>query len=130
MIQKLIQNPKLVFLFDALGALLTTTLIGGLLIRFQPHIGLSTETLYVLASIAAVLSIYSSACCTLVKKNWKPFLRIIIAANFLYCCFTLTLIIQHYQQMTTLGLAYFIGELLVIAGVIGVEVKALKMGVR
>lgn len=126
MLQKLIQHPKLVFLLDALGALLTSTLIGGLLVAYQPYIGLSFNWLYILASIAAVLTIYSSSCAVLIQRKWKPFLLIIISANILYACLTATLIIVHYKEFTPLGLAYFIGEIFVLLGVIWIEIKTLK----
>jgi hypothetical protein len=126
MLQKLIQNPKLVFLLDALGALLTSTLIGGLLVAYQSYIGLSFTWLYILASIAALLTIYSSACAALIKRKWKPFLLIIISANSLYTCLTATLIIVNYKEFTALGLTYFIGEIFVLLGVIWIEIKTLK----
>jgi len=126
MLQKLIQNPKLVFLFDALGALLTCTLIGGVLVAYQPYIGLSFTWLYILASIAAVLTIYSSSCAALIQRNWKPFLLIIISANSLYACLTATLLIVEYKEFTPLGLAYFISEIFVLLGVIWIEMKTLK----
>lgn len=126
MVQKLINNPKSVFLFDAMGALLTSTLIGGLLVAYQSYIGLSFTRLYILASIAAVFTIYSSTCAVLIQKKWSPFLKIIITANILYACLTTGLIILYIQELKALGFAYFIGEIFVLIGVIWIEIKALK----
>jgi hypothetical protein len=126
MLAKLTHNPKLVFLFDALGALLTSTLIGGLLVAYQSYIGLPFTWLYILASIAAVLTIYSSSCAVLIQKKWSPFLKIIITANILYTCLTTALIIVYSQELKSLGFAYFIGEIFVLVGVIWLEIKALK----
>lgn len=125
-LEKLIHNPKLVFLFDAIGALLTCTLIGGLLVAYQSYIGLPFTWLYILASIAAVLTIYSSLCTVLIQKKWSPFLKVIITANTLYTCLTSALIIFYSQELERLGFAYFIAEILVLIAVIGVEIKALK----
>lgn len=126
MLEKLIHNPKFVFLFDALGALLTCTLIGGLLVAYQSYIGLPFTWLYILASIAAVLTVYSSLCAVLIQKKWSPFLKVIITANTLYTCLTTTLIIIYSQELESLGFAYFIGEIFVLVGVIWLEIKALK----
>ncbi len=126
MLQKLINNPKSVFLFDAMGALLTSTLIGGLLVTYQSYIGLSFTWLYILASIAAVFTIYSSSCAVLIQKKWRPFLKVIITANALYACLTTALIIMYSQEMKGLGIAYFIGEIFVLIGVIWIEIKTLK----
>lgn len=126
MLKKLIHTPKFVFLFDAIGALLTCTLIGGLLVSYQSYIGLPFTWLYILASIAAVLTIYSSLCAVLIQKKWSPFLKVIITANSLYTCLTTALIIIYSQELKSLGFAYFIGEILVLMGVIWLEIKALK----
>ncbi len=126
MLQQLINNPKFVFLFDALGALLTCTLIGGLLATYQSYIGLPFTWLYILASIAAVFTIYSSCCALFIQKKWSPFLKIIITGNTLYTCLTIALIIIYRQEIKSLGFAYFIGEIFVLAGVIWIELKALK----
>jgi len=126
MLQKLISDPKFVFLFDALGALLTCTLIGGLLATYQSYIGLPSIWLYILASIAAVFTIYSSCCALFLQRKWSPFLKIIITGNTLYTCLTISLIIVYRQELKSLGLAYFIGEIFVLAGVIWIELKALK----
>lgn len=130
MLQKLIQfNPgskPLIFLMDAMGAFLSTVLIAGLLIPYQLYIGLSPQILYTLAGIAALLCIYSTSCYLFVTAKPKFFLSILIITNFLYTCFTIILLFIHYQPLTTLGLIYFIGESLVLAGVIWLEVKALK----
>lgn len=126
MLEKLIHNPKFVFLFDAFGALLTCTLIGGLLVAYQSHIGLPFTWLYILASIAAVLTVYSSLCAVLIQKKWRPFLKVIITANTLYTCLTTALIIIYSQELESLGFAYFIGEIFVLIGVIWLEIKALK----
>lgn len=126
MLEKLIHNPKFVFLFDAVGALLTCTLIGGLLVSYQSYIRLPFTWLYILASIAAVLTTYSSLCAVWIQKKWSPFLKIIITANTLYACLTTALIIIYSQELKSLGFAYFIGEILVLIGVIWLEIKALK----
>ncbi len=126
MLDKLINNPKFVFLFDAIGALLTCTLIGGLLVSYQSYIGLPFTWLYILASIAAVLTIYSGLCAVLIQKKWSTFLKVIITANTLYTCLTAALIIIYSQELKSLGFVYFIGEILVLIGVICLEIKALK----
>ncbi|BFG69577.1 hypothetical protein KACHI17_04580 [Sediminibacterium sp. KACHI17] len=126
MLQRLIHQPKFVFLFDALGALLTSTLIGGLLVAYQSHIGLPLTWLYILASIAAIFTIFSSSCASLIQSNWKPFLIIIITGNALYACLTTTLIIMYSKELTGWGFAYFIGEIFVLLGVIWLELKAVK----
>lgn len=50
-------------------------------------------------------------------------MKAIAAANFLYCCLTATLLIYHHQQLTTLGLAYFMTELVIVTLLASSELK-------
>ncbi|AQG79762.1 hypothetical protein [Spirosoma montaniterrae] len=59
----------------------------------------------------------------LVKQSWKPYLRLIAIANLLYCGLTAGLMIYFYQRLTVWGLAYFVAEIIVVAGLALVELK-------
>lgn len=54
----------------------------------------------------------------------KPFLRIISAANVLYGCLIMSLLMVYYGQLTALGAAYFSLEIIVIAIIVFIEIKA------
>lgn len=126
MFQKLIKNPKLVFLCDSLGALLSAFLIGILLTNFQQYIGLPKERLYMLAAIAGVLCMYSGSCFLFIKTKWKPFLLVIITANSLYTVLTIAIMILYAQEITGWGILYFVSEIFVLATVIRLEIKSFK----
>lgn len=79
------------------------------------------EILNTLAIIALAFCIYSLSCFFLLKINFKPFLKAIAIANIMYCIATIVLIITLFHQLTSLGLLYFIGEIIVIGVLIYFE---------
>lgn len=103
-----------IFLIDGLGALLTAFLVGIVLTNFQEYVGMALEILISLALVALVFCTYSLSCFLLLKSGWKPFLIAIATANLLYCVTTTTLLILFFNQLTTLGIMYFLGEIIVI----------------
>ncbi|MBZ4042166.1 hypothetical protein [Flavobacterium hibisci] len=122
----LIKKPKNIFLLDGFGALLTTILIFFVLRTFNDFFGLSKNTLEYLAALALVFSIYSVSCYFLVNNNWKSFLKIICTANIFYCILTIGILFYNYQNISIFGIAYFLGEIAIIAGIVFVEIKTLK----
>jgi hypothetical protein len=114
---------KNIFLIDGMGAVLTALLLSQLLARLVPVFGMPSAILYPLAAIAACFAIYSLLCHLLVKKNWKPFLRGIAVANTLYCLTTLGWVIYLWNSLTWLGIAYFLGEILIVMTLVRVEIK-------
>lgn len=117
-------SPKRLFLIDGLGALLTASLLLFLLARFEPLFGMPRQILHILSSVAAVFAVYSLACHLLVRRNPKAFLRLIAVANAAYCAATAVLVYRHSSRLTALGLAYFIGEIIVIGILVHLEWRA------
>jgi hypothetical protein len=109
-IQQLNATPKKLFLTDSLGALITASLLTGLLANFNLYFGMPQNVLYVLASVACGFAVYSALCYFFVTTNWKPYLRFIGISNLLYCCATIALVVYFYQDLTALGVIYFAGE--------------------
>ena len=131
MLQNLTSNPKKVFFMDGMGGVLSALFLGVVLVRMEERIGMPVPVLYFLASIACVFALYSMCCRFLLTAQHKPFLLAITVANILYCCVTLGLVFYFYDVLTSLGLLYFVLELIVLAAVIAIELNALsKMRVK
>lgn len=120
---KITSNPKRLFLIDSLGAVLTAFLLGVVLVRFEPVFGMPRSVLYVLALVACGFAVYSFCCYLFIEKKWRPFLCIIAIANLIYCCVTLGLIFYLWEELTALGVVYFLGEIIIIVALVIVEVK-------
>lgn len=106
-------QPQKLFLIDALGALLSALMLGGVLVYFRELIGLPQRILYLLAGLAALFAVYSFTCFLRTPVNWRPYLRLIATVNLLYCCLTAVLVFL-YQDVTALGIAYFVAEIIIV----------------
>jgi len=113
-INKIISNPRSLFLIDGLGALVSAFSLGVFLVQFKYAFGMPEKVLYILAVIACVFAINSLSCYFRNIKNWRPYLKAIAIANLLYCCATLFLVFFHYTDLTVLGIAYFLVEIIII----------------
>lgn len=122
---KLILNPKKIFLIDGFGAFLTAFFLFIILTTFNKYFGMPVSTLNILCIIALAFSVYSFCCYFLVKNNWQPFLWAISIANLLYCCVTTGLVIYNYPGLTGLGISYFTIEIILVCGLVFLEITAL-----
>ncbi len=115
-------TPRNLFLVDSLGALVSAILLGIVLVQLEKVIGMPRQTLFVLAGLALVFFVFSLSNYIFFGKNWRTFLRIIAIVNILYCCITMYLVFfQH--QLTTLGVIYFLGEVIIIVALAIFELK-------
>lgn len=116
-----IEHPKRLFLIDSIGAYLTVVMLLAVLLPFEKHIGMPPPILRLLAMPASAFAFYSACCYWLVRTRWRLFLNGIAVANLLYCCLTAWLIIRYYNQLTDLGVAYFVFEIAVVCALVWVE---------
>jgi hypothetical protein len=120
-LNRLISNPKKLFLIDSLGALLTAFLLGTILTRLEEHFGMPRKVLYLLSILACIYAVYSISCYFFAGVYWRPFLKLIAIANLIYCCIITVVVISFYRALTILGLTYFLGEVLIIGGLVYIE---------
>ena len=126
LINKLILNPKRLFLIDSFGAFLTAFFLFAILRTFDEYFGMPKLTLDFISIIALAFSVYSFCCFFLVGNNWHPFLKAISIANILYCCLTLGLVIYYYPLLTILGVTYFLIEIIIVVVLVFFEINVLK----
>jgi hypothetical protein len=125
-IPKLGLRPRNVFLLDGIGALISAVFLIALLAPFENIFGMPRKVLYALSIPAFGFAVYSLSCYFFDVQRWQLFLKLIALANFIYCCVTFGLVIQEYHSLTMLGVAYFLGEIVVIFAVISIELMAIK----
>lgn len=107
-------DAKKLFLVDSLGALVSALMLGLVLTSFETSFGMPKNILYVLAALACLFSVYSMVCFLANIKNRGPYLKFIAIVNLLYCALTLALVIYFFQQLTPLGVAYFLLEIIIV----------------
>jgi phosphatidylserine synthase len=109
---------RFVFLIDGLGALLTALCTFLLMQYFRDKVGLPYEVLRILTLTAVAFAAYSLTCHIVFKGPQKTFLHIIMVANVVYAIITLVLLLIYKDRVQPLGLIYFIGEVLIITGLV------------
>jgi hypothetical protein len=123
-IDSITSRPRLLFLIDGLGALLTALMIGGVQVQWAAYIGLPLSVLYLLAGLALVFCAYSLTCHFLLGRRWRPFLLAIMIANTSYCLLTLSLMIYHADSVTLLGWVYYLVEIVIVGVLVWLEKTA------
>jgi hypothetical protein len=121
---KMILNPGKLLLIDGAGALLSAFLLGVVLVKFENIFGMPLKALCFLSTIACIFAAYSFTSYLLIKKNRKPYLKIIAFANLMYCCLTLGLIFYYNNELTNWGLLCFLCELAVIMILVIIELRS------
>jgi hypothetical protein len=116
-------KPQNLFFIDSLGAALSATLYILVLARFENIFGMPQNTLYFLSLLATIYAAYSCLCYLINLENWKSYLKIIALANLVHCCLIIGLLFYFYQQLTFLGLLYFIGEIIIVSSLAIIELK-------
>lgn len=102
------------FLVDAIGALVSAVMLGIVLVHWQPLIGISTQTLYFLAALPCFFMMHSYYRYLTALDTWRRPLQIVAIANLLFCALTSVLMIYHKDQITELGMLYFIVEIIIV----------------
>lgn len=118
-----------IFLFDGLGAVGSTVATLTIVLAFQPHFGMPASTLWGLVLLAVGFIGYSLGCWHR-RASLRPWLPVVMTANLGYCVVVAAALVTHASVMTRLGIAYFIGEMLVIVGVVTLEWKVLQAAPR
>ncbi|MFT4526126.1 MAG: hypothetical protein ACI85F_002290 [Bacteroidia bacterium] len=116
-------TPKALFAIDGMGALTSAIFLGLILPPFQELIGMPLNRLHILAIIPCWFAVYDFGCYLFAPGDKRSFLKMIAFANLAYCLFSLALIGQHYQELTTMGLTYFLLEVSIITVLVFVEIK-------
>ena len=121
--KQLLSDPQKLFLLDSIGALTTAFLLFVVLRNFKEYFGMPEIILTYLSVIAVCFCIYSTTCFFVIKSNWTTFIKGISIANLLYCILTIGLVIYYRPQLTTIGIAYFLGEIAIIFGIVYIELN-------
>lgn len=122
-IEQLAAAPKKIFLADAGGAALSAFMLGVVLVKFNSLFGIPIPALYLLAFIPCLFIIYDLFCYFFIERRLGFFIKGIAAMNFCYCILSLGFAIYHRSELTYLGWAYIVGEILIILGVVFLEMK-------
>ena len=115
-----------IFLLDAVGAFLSIFLLLFVIMPNENFFGLSKPVAINLSIPISVLLLFSMSCFLLKPQNWKLYMKFVVLGNLAYCLFTATVIFLNFKQLTTLGVSYFLIEILVICFIGGIEIMTIR----
>jgi hypothetical protein len=116
-------QPKKIFILDALGALISAVMLGIILPAIQPWIGMPLGVLRLLSIIPVVYLLYDLIVYYRARSNFRIFIRVIALLNLAYCILSVGLMLLHWTNLTAFGKLYFIGECLIIIAIASLEWK-------
>jgi hypothetical protein len=117
------RKPRALFLLDGLGAALTVLLLFFILRYYYNYFGMPTNILTYLSIIGLIYCVYSMSCYFFLQDNWTRYLRVIAIGNSLYCILTMGLTYSYYNNLTRMGLLYFLGEIIIIMMLVFIELS-------
>lgn len=120
------KNPKRLFLIDGIGALVSALMLGIVLVRYESFFGMPGSALILLAAAPIGFALYDVVSYLTASQHTGILLKGISLLNVGYCGFSIALLTRHADQLTTWGWLYFIGELLIVLTLAGIEWNAAK----
>jgi hypothetical protein len=125
-ITRFTSNPRKLFLVDGIGAGLTAFFLAAVLANFPPVFGMPSSILYTLSIVALAYALYSLCCYFFLPVHWRPYLLLIIVANFFYMLLTIGVVFYFSSELTVLGWIYFLLELTIMICLLLLERKVLQ----
>ncbi|WP_154852697.1 hypothetical protein [Cyclobacterium xiamenense] len=122
-------SAKNLLLLDGVGALMTATLLTQVVARYEPLFGMPKATVYVLSVVALGFAAFSLGSYLLAKRGFSRYLGMILFANLAYCVATATLLFVYREKITWLGIAYFVGEIILVLVLVYQEYKKVTPGI-
>lgn len=116
-------KPKMIFLIDSIGAFLSANFLLIILSFLQTEFGIFDKRFNLLVGTSYIIAICSFCCYYWIDKQWRVFLRTIAIVNLLYCILTIIFLVNFCKNITLLGLAYFISEIIIIICLAVFELK-------
>lgn len=111
----------MIFLIDALGALLSSSSASIIYFFFQNQTGFTPLVLNVMIFIPAVYFFVSMFSHINAGKNWKTMLKLIIGLNLFYSIITVCFIVSFWDVFTAIGKLYLTLELIIILFLVKLE---------
>ena len=108
-------SKRTIFLFDFSGALITCLSYVAIYFYFKDDLGFSDYIVFVHLSLAVIYATYSFTMYCVKPKKWDEFLKVIAYANLLFCGVAIKFLISYFDNITTVGKVYLIGEITIVS---------------
>ena len=106
---------------------MTALVHGFVLVKWNEQIGMPENILYALALVAVFFAAYSLSSHFLKSANHWRNLRNIAIANLSFCLLSALLVTLYWSELSSLGLAYFVGEIVLVVILSMYELRLAKL---
>jgi hypothetical protein len=117
------KTPRRLFLIDGLGAVLSAMMLGFVLVPFNEFFGFPVSTLYVLAALPCVFTVFDAYAYFKNGKSTMRHLSIISTSNILYCIFSVSMVMFHFVALP--GWIYILLEITIVLIFVLIENKTI-----
>ncbi|KAB1159385.1 hypothetical protein F7018_03475 [Tenacibaculum aiptasiae] len=114
LLTKIQQHPKKLFLIDGFGAILSSFMLGVVLVRFEALFGIPSSVLYILAIVPLFFTLYDIYSFKQKYSKTGVLLKGIAILNLLYFCISLGFAVYHFHLITYIGWLYILTEITII----------------
>lgn len=118
---KLTKNPKILFLIDGIGALVSALMLAIVLVEFEAYIGIPRGSLYILAIFPLAFSLFDLYSYNTSSINTVFKLRVISFCNIFYCFMSLGFVQYHSNSISGLGVTYVLIEIIIVLSIAVIE---------
>lgn len=122
----LTSNPRKLFLIDGIGAIISSIMLGIVLVKLKGVVGIPASTLYILALFPVLFALYDFYCYRFERKSLGTLLYVIGGINLLYCYLSAGFGFYHIETITWLGSSYLILEILIVSLLAFIEIDVAK----
>ena len=119
-------NEHTIFVWDGIGAVLSALTLGLVLPTFQAWIGMPVRILHQLAYFACVYALYDFCCVRWSNKKNPKWLCIVVIANISHTLLTIFYLLSYINQITFIGMMYFMIEILIVWWIVYYEICIVK----
>jgi hypothetical protein len=130
LINKFKTQPRRIFLFDGLGAVITILFLRIILVQLNDLVGIPISTLTILASLPMAFILIDVVGYVFFERIGPLVLKLIMTLNISYCFLSLYFGWLDFASITWLGWTYLMIEILIIVGVVLLENRVLKIIVK
>lgn len=106
-------KPDKVFQIDGIGAAISALLLMLVIAQFEFFFGFPVNVAKWLSVLPFAYSVFSLTCHWCKPKS-SIYLKIIVAANILYCIITIGLVVYFFNKITIFGILYFLIEKMIV----------------
>lgn len=120
------QDPHFIFLIDGIGASITALALLLILPHLPEVFTMPVNILYFLGTIALLFAAYSLGNYFAKLSKVKLLISIIAFANLAYCLFSVFIMLQLGDRLSSMDVVYFVGEVMIISALAIFELKVAK----